>query len=102
MSWIDTQTIQSQIDFHDLKSMIEDEIQEEKYRKTEIEYDFLKNIEEVFQHNQFKYKIMLCISSEEKKIIHQKYIMLNDRYISSEFYDWTRQLQEKLWRYNSD
>ena len=86
MSLIDTQIIQSQIDFHDLKEMIEDEIQKEKCKKTETRYDFLKNVEEIFQHNQFKYKIILCISSEKKKIIYQKYIALNDEYVSSKFY----------------
>ena len=33
---------------------------------------------------------MLCISSEEKKIIHQKYIMSDNEYIFSEFYVQTR------------
>ena len=92
--------IQSQVDFHNLEDMIKDKVQEEKYKKTEIKCDFLKDIEEVLQHNQFKYKIMLCISLKRKKIIHQRYITLNNKYILSEFYIWTRQLQEKLWRYN--
>ena len=82
--------------------MIEDKAQKEKCRKTEIECDFSEDIEEILQCNQSEYKIMLCISLKEKKIIHQKYIMLNDKYIFSEFYVWTKQLQEKLWRYDSD
>ena len=45
--------------------------------------------------------MMLCISLKKKKIIHQKYIMLNDKYIFSKFYIQARQLQEKLWKYDS-
>ena len=70
MSLIDTQTIQDQVDFHNLENMMKDKAQEKKCRKTEIECDFLKDIEETLQHNSFWYKIMLCISSEKKKIIH--------------------------------
>ena len=62
--------IQDQVDFHNFKNMIEDKAQEKKHRKMKIEYDFLKDIREILQCNQFKYKIMLCISSEKKKIIH--------------------------------
>ena len=76
--------------------MIEDEAQEKKHKKIRIRCNFVKNIEEILQHKQSKYKIILCISSKEKKIIHQKYITLNDRYIFSEFYIQARQLQEKL------
>ena len=62
--------IQSQVDFHDLEEMIEDKIQEKEHKKTEISCDFSEDIEEILQHNQIKYKIMLCISSKEKKIIY--------------------------------
>ena len=92
MLLIDIQTIQSQVDFHNLKNMIEDKVQKEKCKKTEIRCDFLKDIEEILQHNQFKYKIMFCISLERKKIIHQRYITLNSKYIFSEFYIQARQL----------
>ena len=51
MSQIDTQTIQEQVDFHNFENMIEDKVQEKKHKKTEIECDFLKNIEEILQHN---------------------------------------------------
>ena len=78
--------IQSQVDFCNLEDMIKDKIQEKEYKKTKIKCDFSENIEEILQHNQFKYKIMLCISLKKKKIIHQKYIILNDKYIFSEFY----------------
>ena len=50
--------------------MIEDEAQKEEHKKTKIRYDFLKDVEEILQCNQFKYKIMLCILSKRKKIIH--------------------------------
>ena len=92
MSQIDTQTIQDQVDFYDLESIIKDKVQEEKCSKTEIEHNFLKDVREILQCNQFKYEITLCISSEEKKIIHKKYITLNNKYIFSEFYAQTRQL----------
>ena len=78
--------IQSQTDFYDFENIIRDEIREEECKKPEIRCDFIKNVEEVLQHRQFKYEMLLCISSEEKKIIHQRYITLNDKYISSEFY----------------
>ena len=80
--------------------MIKNEAQEKECKKIEIKYDFLKDIEEVLQCNQLKYKIMLCIFLKRKKIIHQKYITLDDEYIFSEFYTQARQLQEKLWKYD--
>ena len=80
--------------------MIKDKAQKEKCKKTEIRCNFSESIKEVLQHNQFKYKIMLCISLKKKKIIHQRYITSNDEYIFSEFYIWAKQLQEKLWRYD--
>ena len=80
--------------------MIKNEAQKEECKKTEIECNFLKDIEEIFQHEQPRYKIMLCISSEKKKTINQRYIVLNDEYIFSEFYIQARQLQEKLWKYD--
>ena len=86
MSLIDTQTIQDQVDFYNLKKMIENEVQEEEHKKTEIKYDFLKNNEEIIQHKQSKYEVMLHIFFRNKKIIHQSYITSNDRYVSSEFY----------------
>ena len=92
--------IQSQVDFHNLEDMIENEVWKEECEKTKIRHDFLKDIRKILQHNQFKYKIMLCISLERKKIIHQKYITLNNEYIFSEFYVQARQLQEKLWKYD--
>ena len=70
MLLIDIQTIQSQVDFHNLENMIEDKIQEEEHKKKEIRHNFLKNIEEILQHKQFKYEIMLYISSKRKKIIY--------------------------------
>ena len=72
--------------------MIRNEIRKEECKKTEIRCDFTENIEEVLQHRQSEYEMLLCISSEKKKIIHQRYIVLNDEYIFSEFYIQTRQL----------
>ena len=80
--------------------MIKDKAQEEECEKTEIKCNFSENVEKVLQCNQLKYKIMLCIFLKEKKIIHQKYITLNDEYISSKFYIQAKQLQEKLWKYD--
>ena len=96
MLLINTKMIQSQVNFHDLEDIIEEKAQKEEHKKAEIKHDFLKDIEEILQHNQFKYKIILCVSSEKKKIIHQKYITLNDKYVSLKFYTQARQLQEKL------
>ena len=62
--------IQSQVDFHNLKEMIEDKVQEEEHEKTKIKCNFAENIKEILQHKQSKYKMMLHISSKEKKIIH--------------------------------
>ena len=96
ISLINTQTIQNQIDFHDLKNIIRDKTQEKKHKKTKIKCNFSKSIKKILQCKQFKYKMILCISSEKKKIIHQKYITSNDRYVFSEFYIQAKQLQEKL------
>ena len=43
--------IQSQVNFHDLKNMIEDEAQKEECKKTKIRHDFSEDIREIFQHN---------------------------------------------------
>ena len=62
--------MQDQVDFHDFEEMIEDEAQKKECEKIESRCYFLKNIEEIFQCDQIKYKIMLCIFSEERKIIY--------------------------------
>ena len=80
--------------------MIKNKIQEEECEKTKSRHDFSEEIEEIFQWNWSQYKIMLHIFSKRKKIIHQKYITLNDEYVFSEFYIQARQLQEKLWKYD--
>ena len=50
--------------------MIENKTQEKEHKKTKIKCDFSENNEEIIQHKQFKYKMMLYIFSEDKKIIH--------------------------------
>ena len=50
--------------------MIEDKVQEEECKKIKNKYDFAKNIKKILQHRQFKYKVILHISSQEKKIIY--------------------------------
>ena len=70
MSLINTQTIQSQVDFHDLKEMIKNEVQEKECKKTKIKCDLAENIKKALQHRQFKYKVILCIFLKERKIIH--------------------------------
>ena len=86
MLLIDMQTIQSQVDFHNLEDMIKNKVQEEEHKKTETEYNFLKNVEEILQHEQSEYKVILCISLRRKKTTNQKYIASNDKYVFSEFY----------------
>ena len=70
MSLIDIQTIQSQVDFHNVERIIEDEVQEKEHKKMKNKCNFAKDIEKILQHRQFKYKVIFCISSEEKKIIY--------------------------------
>ena len=70
MLLIDMQMIQSQVDFHNLEDMIKNEAQKKEHKKTEIRCDFSEGIKEILQHNQLKYKIMLCIFLERKKIIY--------------------------------
>ena len=53
-----------------LKIWLKIKFKKKNTKKTEIKCDFSKDIEEVLQCNQLKYKIMLCISLKRKKIIH--------------------------------